>query len=94
MASQQVVTQQVVTKQVETQQVVTQHVVTQQVVTQQVKTQQVRRVASDVCERYNSFEIVTVRRQMRGQRDTLTSRCCDILTTTKQVLAPLLLAHQ
>ena len=38
--------------------------------------------ASDFCARSNSFEPVTVRRQVRGERDTLTSRCCNIVTST------------
>ena len=87
-ATQQVVTQLVVNQQVVTQLVVTQYVVTQLVVTQQVVTQlvvmqQERRVASDVCARHKRFKLVTVRRQMRGERDTLTSRCYDSMTITK-----------
>ena len=39
--------------------------------------------ASGVCARRNSFELVrTVRRQVRGERGTLTSRCCNIVTST------------
>ena len=75
-------TQQVASQQVASQQGVAQQVVTQQVMTQDVVTQQVRRVASDVCARPNTFEVVTVQRQVHGERDTLTSRCCDDGTTT------------
>ena len=49
----------------------------------QVVTDQVGLIPRDVCARPNTFELITVRRQSRGDHDSLTSRCVDTITTTK-----------
>ena len=49
----------------------------------QVVTDQVGLIPRDICARPNTFELITVRRQARGEHDTLTSRCYNTMTTTK-----------
>lgn len=46
-------------------------------------TAEVGLIPRDVCARPNSFELRTVRRQMRGETDTLVSKCYNTMTTTK-----------
>ena len=52
----------------------------------QVVTDQVGLIPRDVCARPNTFELITVRRQSRGDHDSLTSRCVDTITTTKYIV--------
>jgi actin-binding protein anillin len=40
-------------------------------------------VSRDVCARPNTFELVTVRQQQRGEHDTLVTRCYNTVTTIK-----------
>ena len=40
-------------------------------------------VSRDVCARPNTFEIRTVRKQQRGERETLVTKCYDTMSTTK-----------
>ena len=46
-------------------------------------TDEVGLIPRDVCARPNSFELRTVRRQQRGETDTLVSKCYNTMTTTK-----------
>jgi len=44
-------------------------------------------IPRDICARPNTFEICTVRRQTRGDADTLTTHCRDTMTTTRNQLS-------
>ena len=40
-------------------------------------------IPRDVCARPNTFELITVRRQTKGDSETLVTRCYNTMTTTK-----------
>ena len=40
-------------------------------------------IPRDVCARPNTFELRTVRRQLRGEADTLVTHCNNTLSTTR-----------
>jgi len=46
-------------------------------------TDEVGLITRDVCARPNSFELCTVRKQSRGERETLVTKVYDTVSTTK-----------
>lgn len=50
-------------------------------------TDTVKLIPGDVCARKNTFELITVRRQNKGETDTIVSRCYNTMITTKYVVA-------
>ena len=46
-------------------------------------TDEVGLISRDVCARPNSFELCTIRKQARGERETLVTKLYDTVSSTK-----------